>query len=716
MIYRAKYIQVREIEAGIVELQFRSPNSVNILNVKTLKTISKALNIIKHFTNLKGVLITSSKSSFIVGADINEFLYLFNYPTIELEAWMNHIKTLFLQIEMIPVPTVCVISGYALGGGCELALTSDYRIADNTTQIGFPETTLGIIPGFDGCIRLPRLIGIEKALPIIVNGISLPAQSALECGLLDEVVEQEHLQLAAMTQLHKAINNPDEWQQRRQIKQNPIKQDSFDDHLFDQTLNRLKQTLNSNYLAPYTALELLKKSWSHPRNSASSMETKCFIDLSQTTQTTALISNYLNEQYVKSHAKKALKSESSPDHIAVIGAGTLGGGIAIHAATHGIQVQLKATNQTSIHSGMSYIDTLLKQGVNTKKINPKQYTQIRNNISPSTNGRSLDKAELVIEALAESLPKKIQFIREIEIHSVSGSILTTHTSTIQIDELARYLKHPELFCGLHFFQPVHKIPVVEVIKGKQTSEATISKVVSFVAKMGKLPIVVNDSPGFFTTRVYAAYLSALLQLIDERIDIQRIDRVMTTFGWVIGPVAQVDAIGIDMVMVILDRIHPSFSSRISDSRHLLLEQLYEKQQLGCKTHEGFYNYQQEPRQVSSNVVTYYSSEKNSEINDEDIIQRLMFALCNETIHCLDEGVIASPEEADIMLIYALGFPRYLGGVFRYIDSMGLEDYINKISQYKKLGEIYNTPKGLLTRIDRHKSFYHHPDIENELIL
>ncbi len=715
MIFRTKTTQVQEIEPGIVELQFRTANTTNSLNVQTLKSIAKSLNIIKHFDNLQGLLITSDKEHFITSSNIYEYPYLFSYPDIELRAWIDYVKQLFIQLEQFPVPTVCALKGVALAEGCELALTCDFRVGDTTTQIGLPQIKFGLIPGLGGCVRLPHIIGLQHAIPLLINGSIINAHQAEQIKLLDKVVASDELRSAAIEQLELAIKDKSVWQRRRQLKQDKLAEDPANAKLIMSEQQRLWKKLNRHYVAQFSAISLLADTWRIDRQHAFTQETNHYVTLAKSAKSRTLINNYLNEQQIRTQSIN--NSINKINQVAVIGSGSVGGDLSLQLANRNIDVQFKATQRSLLESGMEWVHTRLNHSVEKQQLTKTTQQAILSKIHPSMDSQGMNHVDFAIETLTDSLLVKQNLLKSIETQISDKCIIVTNTSCISIAELEKELTRPQQFCATHFFPPINQIPLVEIIPGSVTSDETLAKARSLVLQMGYIPITVKDTPGFFVNRVYASYISAFLLLIEDKVDIERIDRVMEKLGWRLGPAAQADALGLQMITMMLNHLHQLSPTRVKEGKTSLLQQCIDQGYYGRKSGTGLYNYVGNDTNThkSPPLTDYYSHEYNQQIHNLEIEQRLMFALCNETIRCLDEGVIANHQQADVALIHTLGFPRYLGGVFQYLDNIGPHNYVRQLEQYSSLGGLYQPPAGILKKIKADEHYYHQPDIETEHI-
>ncbi|ELB2907323.1 fatty acid oxidation complex subunit alpha FadB [Vibrio alginolyticus] len=715
MIYQAETLQVKEIQDGIAELSFCSPKSVNKLDLATLESLDKALDALIAHQGLKGLLLTSDKDAFIVGADITEFLGLFAKTDAELDQWLQFANSIFNKLEDLPVPTISMIKGHALGGGCECVLATDMRIGDKTTSIGLPETKLGIMPGFGGCVRLPRVIGADSAMEIITQGKACRADEALKIGLLDAVVETDALYESALQTLNSAINEKLDWQARRAQKTSPLTLSKLESMMsFTMAKGLVAQKAGPHYPAPMTAVITIEEGARFARNEALDIERKHFVKLAKSEEAKSLVGLFLNDQYIKGIAKKAAKSASKDtQRAAVLGAGIMGGGIAYQSALKGVPVLMKDIAQASLDLGMTEASKLLNKRLSRGRIDGFKMAGILASITPSLHYAGIENSDVIVEAVVENPKVKAAVLSEVESHVGDDTVITSNTSTIPINLLAKSLKRPENFCGMHFFNPVHRMPLVEIIRGEHTSDETINRVVAYAAKMGKSPIVVNDCPGFFVNRVLFPYFGGFSMLLRDGADFTKIDKVMERkFGWPMGPAYLLDVVGIDTAHHAQAVMADGFPERMGKQGRDAIDALFEADKYGQKNGNGFYSYtidkKGKPKKTFSEailpVLAGVCADKQ-DFDDQTIIQRMMIPMINEVVLCLQEGIIATPQEADMALVYGLGFPPFRGGVFRYLDSVGIAEYVEMAKQHAELGAMYQVPQMLIDMAAKGESFY-----------
>lgn len=711
MIYQGENLHVDFIEDGIAELQFDAPGSVNKFDEKTLNEFSTALDSLHNQTGLKGVIMTSSKPTFIVGADITEFLTLFA-DVEKTTTWVHKASRVFDKFEDLPVPSVAAVSGFALGGGCEAILACDYRVVDETAVIGLPEVKLGLIPGFGGTVRLSRVIGPDNALEAITTGANHKPEKALAIGLIDAIVQQDKLKAAALSMVKDAIAGDLDWQAKRQPKLVALKANDTERLMTFSTAKALVfAKAGKHYPAPHAAVEVVERGAGEAREGALNIENELFVKLTQTDAARAQVGIFLADQMVKGKSKKTAKSASKQiKRAGVLGAGIMGGGIAYQSAVKGVPAVMKDIRQEQLDLGLNEAAKILGKGVQRGKVKPETVAQTLNAIVPTLHNNELENVDVIVEAVVENPKVKGAVLAEIEGVVADDAIITSNTSTISIDRLASNLKNPSRFCGMHFFNPVHKMPLVEIIRGKDTSDDTIAAVTAYALRMGKTPIVVNDCPGFFVNRVLFPYFAGFSMLLDDGVDFPKIDKVMEKqFGWPMGPAYLSDVVGIDTSDHATHVMAEGFPGRMPRDENGAIAKLAIAGRYGQKNGKGFYEYGTDkrgrPTKEVNPEVYQVIGEKNGDAEADEIIARCMIPMINEVIRCYEDGIIASAEEADMALLYGIGFPPFRGGAFRYLETMGLQNFVELADKYAHLGEMYQVTDGLRQKAAAGESYF-----------
>lgn len=717
MLYQGENLQLIQLDNGIVELVFDAPGPINKLDTRTVASLGTALDVLEKLPGLQGLLLRSNKAAFIVGADINEFIPLFAAPAEKLQQWLAFANAIFNRLEDLPVPTLSAINGYALGGGCECVLATDFRIATPDARIGLPETRLGIIPGFGGTVRLPRLLGNDSALEIIAAGKDLGAQEALKVGLIDAIVAPEKLRHAALQMLQQAMAGQLDWRASRQPKLEPLKLTAIEAAMsFTTAKGMVLQTAGRHYPAPMAAIKTIESAARLGRDAALKLETASFVPLARTNETRALVGIFLNEQFVKSRAKKLAQGSTAPKQAAVLGAGIMGGGIAYQSARKGVPVIMKDISDKPLALGMTEAAKLLNKQWERGRLDGMKMAQVLATIQPTLNYAGIERAQVIVEAVVENPQIKAAVLAEVEGLIGEETVLASNTSTIPINQLAKALKRPQNFCGMHFFNPVHRMPLVEIIRGAHTSDRTLASIVAYAMQMGKTPIIVNDCPGFFVNRVLFPYFAGFNLLLRDGVDFRRIDQVMEKqFGWPMGPAYLLDVVGIDTAHHAQAVMAAGFPQRMAKDGCDAIDVLFDNQRFGQKNGLGFYRYGQDsngkPRKTpdeQTDTLLAAIRRPGQEIGDDEIIARMMIPMVNEVVHCLEENIIASPAEADMALVYGLGFPPFRGGALRYLDTIGTANYVERAQRYAHLGPLYQVPAGLRAKAAENQSYYPQP--------
>ena len=715
MIYEGQNLTVSLLDNGFAELVFDAKGSVNKFDRQTINDLDEATQAIAANSDVKGVVVRSAKPAFIVGADITEFTDMFAQPEEEVLAWVSKTSKVFDRFEDLPVPTVAAVNGFALGGGCEMALACDLRVVDTTASIGLPEVKLGLMPGFGGTVRLPRLIGSDNALEWMTTGKDRKGQQALNEGAVDAVVAPEKLTEAALSMVADAAAGKIDWQARRASKKAPLKLNSNEAMMSFSTAQAfVAAKAGKHYPAPHMMVETVKNASSLDRDGALALENQGFVKLAKTDAAKAQIGIFMADQLVKGKGKKLAKSATKAVKMnAVLGAGIMGGGIAYQSAVKGLPVVMKDINQPALDLGLSEASKILNKGMQLGKVTPEKMAKTLNAITPSLEYSAIKDVDLVIEAVVENPKVKSIVLKETEQNVDDDTILCSNTSTISINQLAESLEKPERFCGMHFFNPVHRMPLVEIIRGEKTSDDTIAAVVATTLQMGKTPIVVNDCPGFLVNRVLFPYFAGFSKLVLDGADFVAVDKVMEKqFGWPMGPAYLLDVVGMDTADHAASVMADGIPERMAKVENDPVTLLFKAERLGQKNAKGFYNFSKDKRGKPKKDAAPEAYElikphqaAASEFSSEEIIARLMIPMANEAIRCLEEGIVASAAEADMALIYGLGFPPFRGGIFRYIETMGLANFVELADKYAHLGPIYQITDGVRQMAAEGKSYF-----------
>ncbi len=718
MRFEGQSIQCSLLDGGIAELRFDlQGDSVNKFNKATLDELRQVVELIKGEHDVKGLLVTSGKDCFIVGADVTEFVDYFKSSEDQLVAWILEVHKVFSAIEDFDFPSVTAINGFALGGGLEFALTTSYRVMSTSAKIGLPETKLGIFPGWGGTVRLSRLAGADNAIEWIAGGAQYDADTALKTGVVDAVVVPEKLRDAALNLLGQAIAGKRDWEGRRLEKTSPLKLNPTETMMvFEGAKGFVGGKAGPNYPSPVAAITAMQQGAGRKRDDALKIEAQAFARMAKTPTAINLVTIFLGDQFVGKVAKKMAKTAAKVESAAVLGAGIMGGGIAYQSASKGIPIVMKDIHEKAIALGLSEAEKLLVKQVERGKTTTAGMAEVLTRIRPTLSFGDFKDVDIVVEAVVENEKVKKSVLAEVEGQVKEDAILASNTSTISIDSLAAALKRPESFCGMHFFNPVHKMPLVEIIRGAKSSERAIATTVSYALAMGKTPVVVNDCPGFLVNRVLFPYFAGFTMLVQEGVDFLRIDKVMEKFGWPMGPAYLLDVVGIDTAHHAAAVMAQGYPDRMVAAEKTATDVMFEAQRFGQKNGKGFYAYIPDKKGAPKKTVDPEAQnllkplvkvDNSASITDADIVDRMMLPFIIECSRCLEDGIVNTPVEVDIAMIYGLGFPPFRGGPFRYADAIGLKALTEKAAKFASLGKLYQ-PTALMRQLAETNGVFHEP--------
>ena len=690
MNYTGMAITVQVTDDGIAELCFDlQEDSVNKLNALTLNELKEATAAIAADESIKGVIVTSGKPVFIVGADITEFSSLFGGSEDELAEKILRINTeVFNAFEDLPVPTVAAINGIALGGGFEMALVCDYRVMSETAKVGLPETKLGIIPGYGGTTRLPRLVGADNAIEWIASGKEQKPQAALKCGAVDAVVAPELLRDAAIALVRQCIDGKLDYQARRREKQGPLQLNRIEATMvFETSKAFVAGKAGPHYPAPVTAIKVMEKAAGMGRDDALREEARGIAKMAVTPVARHLVGLFLGDQVLMHKAKSLAKKGGKVERAAVLGAGIMGGGIAYQSAFKGTPIIMKDIAQAGIDLGLSEASKLLAKLVDRGRMSPPEMAGVLAKIQPSLGYDGFDSVDVVVEAVVENPKVKHAVLAETEKQIRDDAVLASNTSTISITHLAEPLERPENFCGMHFFNPVHRMPLVEVIRGEKTGDEAIARTVAYALAMGKKPVVVNDCPGFLVNRILMPYFGAFMGLVKRGVDFTAIDKAMERFGFPMGPAYLSDVVGIDTGVHAGKVMAAGFPDRMQHDFKTSHDVMFENDRFGQKNGRGYYAYEKDkkgrPKKVVDEAVAALLApvvDGQESLGTEDIVDSMMIPMCLEAARCLEDGIAASATDVDLALIYGIGFPPFRGGALHYVDDYGIAKFVARADE------------------------------------
>ena len=683
---------------GIAILTFDLPGEkVNKLTTAVMNELDRLLDELAADHAIKALVIRSGKPDiFIAGADIAEIRDITDAKTGEELSRKG--QSVLGKIEALPFPTVAAIHGPCLGGGLEFALACSHRVISNDpkTVLGLPEVKIGIMPGFGGTQRLPRLVGLANSLEMILPGKNVHAKKAKKFGLADEVTYKETLLDVALQVANQAIGKPRPTGIRakrpfliRLLESTPLTR-----ALVYRTARKSVLTeTRGNYPAPLAALEAVRYGLSHGTQRGYENEARTLGNLVPS----EVSKNLINVFYLGEALKRdSPQSAGSISRASVIGAGIMGGGIAQLFAEKGIAVRMKDITPNAVVAGLKAAADIFRKRSKKGILDPLQARDGMDRITAATDASGFSAADIAVEAVIENMEVKKAVLADFELAAKGSAIFASNTSSLSITELAAEAKRPEQVVGMHFFNPVEKMPLVEVVKGQRTSPATVAAIAALSRRLGKLPVVVNDGPGFLVNRILMPYLGEALTMLEEGGGIEEIDHALLRFGMPMGAFILLDEIGIDIAHKVAGILHQGLGARIKPSP--LLETLYKEGFYGKKNGKGFYLYLHGTRGGASPLVKARApkqKENAGTLQEQEIVERAVFLMIKEAALCLEDKIIDRVDHLDAALIFGIGFPPFRGGLMRYAETLGAKYIVERLEVYaEKYGERFTPPKFL----------------------
>jgi 3-hydroxyacyl-CoA dehydrogenase/enoyl-CoA hydratase/3-hydroxybutyryl-CoA epimerase len=686
-------------------------DSVNTLSTALVGEFEGLIQRVDQDSLIKAVVLTSGKpDTFIAGADVEQFTE-FRAPA-DAERVSRLGQELVGRLEKLRVPVVAAIHGACLGGGLEMALACRYRVATDhaKTVFALPEVQLGVIPGLGGTQRLPKLVGLQAALDMILAGRNVRAKRALQMGLVDEMVHPAILREIALDRARALAEQ--KLVPRRGglpgalslvLEHNPIGRRV----VFRKARESVMEKTHGHFPAPLAALEAVQAGYSRGFKEGLREEARLFGEMAVTDVSRQLVFLFF--------ASNALKKDKGVDEpappardvhkIGVLGAGFMGAGIASIAVQQGTLVRLKDTDPARIGKGLAAVRSVLQERLTRRQISRIQLDDYMSLVGGTTDYSGFASVDLVIEAVFEDLNLKHQVLAEVEPAIDADAIYASNTSTIPISRIAEGARHPERVLGMHFFSPVHRMPLLEVIVTAATSpEATVAAV-AYGKRLGKTVIVVNDGPGFYTTRTLSAYMNEAGRLLEEGASIEAIDKALVDFGFPVGPITLLDEVGIDVGGKVGAVLADSFGARMAPSD--AMRRVLGAGRTGRKGGKGFYLYDDDGAKgrVDETIYEIIGGDRR-EMPDDEITSRCVLAMVNEAVLCLQDGVLRSPRDGDIGAVFGIGFPPFRGGPFRYVDSVGADRIVQRLEELNARFEPRFAPAELLVDMARgRRTFY-----------
>lgn len=699
--------------ADIARLTFNDPaKGANILSSAVLDDLEKHLTELEKRKDLAGLIIRSTKPGvFIAGADLREFVQWLDSPPEEVQAFCRRGQTLFARFTKAPFVTVAAIDGVCLGGGAELAVWCDHRLMTDSpkTHYGFPEVKLGLYPGWGGTARAPRIIGLSNAVELITGGESIDGAAAYKLGLAVAVVKPEQLDQAAI-ELVRQEQTSGEYKQNRERWSQPLAIDDTELAFLGATGSAyIQQQTGGHYPAPLVALEVMLEASSLDVSAACEREAEGFPSLFGSPVNRALLNVFfLQDKNKKDPGVDNPEIKPRPIRSAsVIGAGIMGQGIAAANVKRKIPTTLTDVSHEALARGVSGILEEVAYNKVTKAADAHKAIELSPYINGSTSPAEVAASDLVIEAVIENLDIKQKVYADLEPKLGPETILASNTSTIPISKLAAGLKNPERFCGLHFFNPVRKMPLVEVIRGAKTSDETVATLVAYAKAIGKSPIVVGDGPGFLVNRILLPYMTESVQLLMEGAAVRHIEKCASAFGMPMGPLTLFDVVGIDTAVHAGRVMYAAFPDRVITNE--LLIALFKSGKLGQKTGTGFFSYKNKKGKGEPypefEAMLAERREGERKFSPDELTHRLFFPMLLEATRILDEGLVRDVRDVDLALIYGLGFPPFRGGLLFWADTIGAKKIVELLEPMKKIGKRYEPTPRLLKMAETGEKFY-----------
>ena len=670
----------------LATLTFDSPDRK--LNVFTRPALQELERVIEELAGRRDIgcliLLSGKPGGFIAGADVEEIARVTD--PVEAEAGSRVGHRLFSAWESLPFPTVAAIRGVCLGGGLEISLASTYRVASDRpdTKMGLPEVRLGILPGWGGSTRLPRLIGIAESLDLILTGKTVVGRKALKLGLIDALLPDARFLDQVRDFALARLDKPRKEEGGIDLKEILLEKNPFGRKvLFDQARKKTLETTHGHYPAALRAIEVVRVGIEDGPRAGFDAEARAVAELATSKTAKNLIHVFGLTEEVKKEKGLPGAEPREVKSTAVLGAGVMGGGIAqLISAETNLPVRMKDVRDEALASGMQHAAQLFDKAVERRRLTTPEARHKMALLLPTLDYSGFQRVDLVIEAIVENMGVKQAVFAETAQHVPEGAVLASNTSSLSVGGIGSKTPHPERVVGMHFFNPVHKMPLVEVIAPEGADPAAVNTVFAFTRKLGKTPILVKDAPGFLVNRLLMFYSVEALWLLDEGYKIEDLDRVMVDWGMPMGPMALTDEVGIDVATKVAHILHEAFSDRLP--LPAWLDKAPESGRLGAKNKKGFYRYEgRERKEPDPAVYPLLGLQPRVESPDPGMIaDRMVLPMVNEAARCLEEGVVRSAGDLDLALIFGTGFPPFRGGLCRWADQEGLGRIIATLERFE----------------------------------
>ena len=665
-----------EVKEQICYIGFgvNSDKSMNTLSVEVLNELKDAVSKVSADSNLKGVLFFShTPGCFLAGVDV-AIIQGLNSEAEAIEGCEAG-QSIFNMIEDLTIPSAALVDGICLGGGTELALSCNRIIVSNNpkTVMGLPEVMLGVLPGFGGTYRLPKRLDLPTALDIMLTGKQTRAKKAVKIGMADFMMPPERLLTLGPEYLFKTIK-----EEKSSLKD--LAMDNFITRkiIFQKARETVLKKTKGFYPAPLKILDHLEASLGKKRKDYLSNEARAFAELSQTKQ-----SKNLQHIFFMTDASKKMDNKDGIKKVhkgAVLGAGTMGGGIAWLFAKNNQAPIMKDINSTGLELGLKQSSSVFAKAVKKRRMTKDEFIRKQRSITPTTNYDGFNQVDLVIEAVVENMDIKKKVFAELEKEVSNDCLITTNTSSLSVNEMAGALEMPERFAGLHFFNPVHMMPLVEIIKHDKVSDETLRSLYNWALKVKKTPIIVGDGPGFLVNRILMPFINESAYLLAEGVSIEDLDKAVLNFGMPMGTCRLMDEVGIDVLVKVAKIMHDGLGDRALPCD--ISKKAVEKDLFGKKNSKGFYLYDEKGKQgeINPEMLALLPNSKKS-MSETEIQMRVFLPMINEAANILGDGIVDTAQDVDLGLIYGIGFPPFRGGLLKYADNEGLEKIAAAIESY-----------------------------------
>jgi 3-hydroxyacyl-CoA dehydrogenase / enoyl-CoA hydratase / 3-hydroxybutyryl-CoA epimerase len=686
---------------------------VNKLSSPVMTRLKEVVGELKNSSYKAVVLISRKSKIFIAGADIEEIKKI-----TTKEEYLNVLKQaheIFNALEDLPMPTIAAIHGACLGGGCEMVLSCDYRLCSDSpdTRIGLPETKLGILPGFGGCVRLPRVIGLQAALDIILAGKSVDARKALKLGLVDESIPTQILEERALSFAKEVAGKG---KRRKHFKAvglvNKVLESTVGRGVvFSQAKKGVMKATKGFYPAPLEVLKVISRTYGmSDRDKALDIEMNGFVEVATTPVSKYLIDLFYMMEDIKKQTGVSGNVKAHPvKKMAVLGAGTMGGGIAQVAADKGVEVRMKDITNDALSLGYKAAHDIWAKDLSRKKINKWQFEEKMSRITGGLDFAGFGQMDVVVEAIVEDMNVKKKVIAETAKYCRPDTIIATNTSSLSVTEMAEAAPNPANFVGMHFFNPVNKMPLVEVIRGPKTSDEATATIFELSKKMGKTPVVVKDGPGFLVNRLLMPYLIETLFLLQDGMSVEVVDKWYTNkFGMPMGPFRLMDEVGLDVCIKVVRIFRKALGERIEVPQ--VSDIIYASKRLGRKNGKGFYLYDERGKEMGVDPSIYAELQLKPPTNpltEKECLERGLFTMINEaSLALIEDKIVDRPQDVDLAMIMGTGFPPFRGGLLKYADSLGSHYVVQELEMYSAKCGLRLKPAAPLTQMAKtNRGFY-----------